>query len=579
MKSENEIRIVLGTKRYVGSTNQPIQIQLPLKGDLRNFVQGDRSIGVNLNEIFNDERQRSNIFRLTGKIVNIFNNEISGRTQYDPFKNNLFYTNSQESIQTNVWQGYPPYDEFSFIRENTVEGHIPYVSKSSTTYNWSIYTTYAFSSTTAQTMSYMDERKATPIINDGFNVTEGIPFVIENAVVNGKNLIYFYCGTNHNLEPGQYVKLNIKINNKDVFQVFDVGDGSYNSEKNVFSIYNLKYNTTDTFDGRYGNFRRIISLTNSGESLSRYYIRLHKIITSQDETFLTKMGFENNPFPIKRKLEYSGLTPNNTQRVCVKDGRQTYGYTINKDIDIENLMDNTGKPISELFLSVVNKGYVGWFNKPAPGLNSSIDIGWEFNFNETDLNYCWDHSSTNNKDNIPNETYQYNGNTFYYNKTPNVGDVIKGDFCEYNDIEQNEYVLSPIYHKYSYNTLLFSNSQVSNSLEPQLLDSTLPSGYAYKPHYSIPIRVYSDYIETANVDLRDFVPKYAFYSNNDEQFMWRDIYSYGYIDSDNRGIDQPFINGAHYAFKEILFLQYPMTRNTSLFYTGNINQPTVDNCE
>ena len=72
MRKQDDIRIVLGNKRYVGSSNQPVQIQLPLIGDRRNFVQGDRSNVVNLQDIFNTERQASNIFRLAGKIVNIF---------------------------------------------------------------------------------------------------------------------------------------------------------------------------------------------------------------------------------------------------------------------------------------------------------------------------------------------------------------------------------------------------------------------------------------------------------------------------------------------------------------------------
>ena len=41
---------------------------------------------------------------------------------------------------------------------------------------------------------------------------------------------------------------------------------------------------------------------------------VHKILSNSTNADITKMGFENNAFPIKRKLEYSGLTPNNIQR-------------------------------------------------------------------------------------------------------------------------------------------------------------------------------------------------------------------------------------------------------------------------
>lgn len=581
MRKQDEIRIVLGNKRFIGSSNQPVQVQLPLIGDRRNFVQGDRSNVVNLQDVFETERQSSNIFRLSGKIVNIFNNTISGRTQYTPFKNSLYYVNPTTSVTTNVWEGYPPYQEFGFIREDMVSGHLNFVPKSSTTYNWSIYTSYAFSSTTNQVMSYTDETYN--VTNTNFSVSEGVPFVIDTGVYNGKDLVYFYCGTNHNLTPGQFVKLNITINGKNVFQVYDVGDGTYNSEKRVFSVYNLKFDPTDIHTGKYGNFRRIITLTNSAETESRYYVRLHKIITGQDETFLTKMAFENNPFPIKRKLEYSGLTPNATQRVSVKDGRQTYGYTINKDIDITNLNDNTGKPIRELFISIVNKGYGGWFNKP-DSQPSAIDIGWDFNFTKTNINYWWTHNSSNNKDNIPVGSYIKSGKPFYYNKTLNVGDVIKGDFCEYNDIEQTEYVLSDLYHKYSFNPELFTPNHSDSGVASltgfySVIDTMLPPGYSYKPHYSIPIRVFSNYIEATDINQISQVPFHSYYSNNNEELIWRDVYTYGYTDSDGRGVNSPFINGAHYPFGDIIFLQHPMSRDTSGYFTNEINQPTTDDCE
>jgi hypothetical protein len=594
MRKQDDIRIVLGNKRYAGASNQPVQIQLPLKGDSRNFIQGDRTTLVDLQDIFEKERQKSTTFRIAGKIVNIFNNSVSGRTNYSPFKNSLYYINPQESISTGVWQGYPPYQEFEFIRESMIENHVPFISKSSTTYNWSIYTSYAFSSTTAQTMSYTSEKFN--VTNTNFQVHEGIPFVIDTGTFNGKDLVYFYCATSHNLTPGQYVKLNITINNKNVFQVYDVGDGTYGTEKNVFSIYDLKFDPNDIITGTYGNFKRIITLANSGESESRYYIRLHKILSSQDETFLTKMAFENNPFPVEKKLEYSALTPNNVQRVSVKDGRQSYGFTINKDLSVENLIDNNGKPITEFFITIINKGYGGWFNKPALNSSSAIDIGWKFNFTKDVNNQWWKHNSSVNKDNIPFNTYQIGGQGFFYNQTPNIGDMVKGDFCEYNNIEQKEYVLSDIHHKYSFNTNLFSSSQLNQNVVTIVggfggginlnfgnlfNDPEIPEGYIYKPHYSVPIRVFSDYIESTGLEQVSDAPFYSYYSNETQQFIWRDLYTYGYIDSDGIGINHPFINGAHYPFKEIIFLQYPIARSSNGM-VGDItiiNQPTNDNCE
>ena len=211
-------------------------------------------------------------------------------------------------------------------------------------------------------------------------------------------------------------------------------------------------------------------------------------------------------------------------------------------------------------------------------------------------NQWWKHDSSVNKDNIPFNTYQIGGQGFFYNQTPNIGDIVKGDFCEYNNIEQKEYVLSDIHHKYSFNTNLFSNSQLNQNVVTigggfgggislnfgnLFNDPEIPEGYIYKPHYSVPIRVFSDYIESTGLEQVSDVPFYSYYSNETQQFIWRDLYTYGYIDSDGIGINHPFINGAHYPFKEIIFLQYPISRSSNGM-VGDItiiNQPTNDNCE
>ena len=583
MSNENEILIVLGSERYASNTNKDVWIQPPLIGDRRTMVEGDRSVTVNQEELFNQERQESGTFRVSGKIVNVFNNTVSGKTTYEPYKNNLYYTNAIANATANTppnpsvaWEGYPQFEEFTFIRNKGIDGHVPFVSKSSTTYNWSIYLSYVFSSDTQQNMSYTSEQFN---VTNNFIASDGIPFVIETGVFNGKSLVYFYCGTKHNLKVGENVELYIPSNpnglgGRSVFEVYSVGDGSYGSEENVFTIYNLKFPTTETTTGTYGNFKRVANIQNSGETKSIYYVRLHKILTNSDDGNLLQAGFETNPFPVKQKLEYSALTPNQTQRVSVKDGSKSFSFSFDRDIEINPLVDNTGKPVTNLYVSVIERGYMGWFNPPALNQNGNLvglDIGWGFNFQKNDVDVWWDHNSTLNKDNIPVLSYEYpagGGQFFYYNDLLKIGDIIKGDFCEYNYMEQKEYVISPLYHKYSYNPIYFLDNSPLN----------YPSGYAYEPHYEVPIRMFSDYLEYGNRDQVENIPKYAWYSQYEETFIWRDLYTYGFIDGDNIGVDNPFINGAHYPFKNILFLQKPIQR-TNMVTTSLINEPTNDDCE
>lgn len=568
MGNENEIIYIPGSKRFKGNSDKDMFLQVPFKSTQKNYTQGDRTVLLNLAQRFDDERQASNRIRISGKLTNIINNSVSGKTTYTPFLNDLYYLNPESSVVNNVWQGYPQYKEFTFVREEGISGHTTYVPKSASTYNWNMYVSYPFSSDTQQKISYTNSRFG---ISVGETIiSDGIPFVIKNRFFNGKPLITFYCALNHNLSIGEYVKLNFSVNGKDTFAVFSVGDEYYNSEERVFSIYNVGYGNTNFLDDSVGTFKRIIDIKNSGETTSKYYVRLHKLLTDGEEVDLVKGGFENTSFTTRRKLEYSGLTPNNVERISYKQGNQVFTFSFDRDIDITGIKDNNNKPLTNLFVTVINKGYMGWFNKPYnQNSGSAIDIGWEFNFDSINEDTWWAHNSLSNKDNIPFDSYTIGANTFYYNRTLSSGHIIKGDICEWNDYEQKETVISPIYHKYSFNPLLFQNN---SSLEQ-------PSGYAYKPHYDIPIKSFSDYVETGNRNEVDGIPTYSYYSENDRQWRWRDLYPYGFIDGDGVGVDTPFINNSHYPFKQILFLQTPILRNTEGIYYQDIKQPIIDDCE
>ena len=569
MGNQNEIIYIPGSKRFKGNSDKDVLIQVPFESTQKNYTQGDRTVLLNLAQRFDDERQLSNTVRVSGKISNIINNSVSGKTTYTPFLNDLYYLNPEQSVINNVWQGYPQYKEFTFIREEGISGHTTYIPKSASSYNWNIYVSYPFSSDTTQKIRYYSSR---------FNVSagdtiisDGIPFIIRNRFFNGKPLISFYCATQHNLSVGEYVKLSFSVNGKDTFPVFSLGDEYYDSEEVVFSIYDVGYDSLEFLDNNTGTFKRIININNSGETTSKYYVRLHKLLTDGDEVDLVKAGFENTAFINRRKLEYSGLTPNKVERISNKQGGQAFTFSFDKDINITGLKDNNLKPVTDLFVTIINKGYMGWFNKPYnPNTDTSgIDIGWEFNFNSVNVDDWWNHASVENKDNIPFETYTLQGNNFYYNQSLKAGHVIKGDICEWNYYEQKETVLSPIYHKYSFNSSVFQN------------DSTpeFPSGYSYKPHYQVPIRAFSDYIETGNKNEVTGIPEYSYFSQSDNLWRWRDLYPYGYVDNDGIGVDNPFINNSHYPFKSIIFLQTPILRNTSGIYYQEINDPIIDDCE
>jgi len=574
--SLGEVRILRNQDRFKGAPEQDYLIQVPLESQGREIIEGDRNVYLSQTSQFEEERQSSNIFRIGGKIVNIFDNGVSGFTSYTPFGNNLFYINgveaktinsNQNPPQINAWKGYVQFDEFTFYRTTGIPGHIPFYNKSASTYNWNIYVSYPVSGDSQQQMRYENTQFSAVTY---FQAGDGVPFVIKNTNPDGKSLVTFYCGVPHNLQIGEFVELSVTSNGTNYFQVESLGDQYYGSDEKIFSIYNIGY--TALTDNTTGTFKRVLDINNTGETTSQYYVRRHKILTSESDYDLTKLGFENNAFSNRKQVEYSALTPNGVTRISVKDGSQTCGFTITKDIDTSLLLDNQGRPLSELFVTIIEKGYMGYFNKPYANGYPGLLIGWDMNFLDGKDDIWWDSSSPTNKDlGLKTSFYNFSGRTFYYNDSLNVGDIISGDFCEWNDFSMTETVLSNMVHKFSYNPLLFTNSSPLN----------FESGYYYQPHFSVPIRAYSTYIEVGDKETVDLIPDWAFYSNTERQWRWRDLYPYGYIDTEGVGVDSPFLNDAHYPFSDILFLQVPTSfyRNINRPLVEYIVDPFIDGCE
>jgi hypothetical protein len=91
------------------------------------------------------------------------------------------------------------------------------------------------------------------------------------------------------------------------------------------------------------------------------------------------------------------------------------------------------------------------------------------------------------------------------------------------------------------------------------------------------LRVYSDYIENGTPGEIVGIPDYSYYSSTNNQFIWRDIYSYGFVDGRNLGVNYPFLNGTHYPFKNIIFRIIP--EGTNYIEQTIIPDPLIDFCE
>ena len=564
----NKYTLIPSGMRYKGAPSLDEEISLTLQEQSQELTEYDRTSTLNLAQIYDDERQTSTIFRPTFKITYLYDNTYTGTTTYLPFEYNLYYSDPVSSKQSGVWRGFPQYYEFDFYRPNVGDNHFQYKAKSAYTYNWTYYITYPYENDSNRQLTYY----STTNNNVNWTASSGIPFSITNNTQNGNGLVSFICIAPHGLTTGQYVELSLTYRDSNIFQVYSIGNGLFGSDKYVFNLFNIGFTGATFSNGTIGTFRRVINPDNLTETRSKYYVKKYKVLTNVTDLAVTKAGFEKNVFGEEKKLEFSSITPNNVTRISQKSSSNAYDVTSNYDLDLANLLDNQKRPINEISLTIVNRGYSGYFNQPFNGVG--LKQGWEFNLSKT-INPWWDLNNQRSNTNIPVSAYTLTSGatkTFYYNTDLKVGDVMDGDFCEWNDYEQVERVVSPYYHKIKFNQNVFQTTSNFSTNSP---------GYYYKPHNSMVLRVFSDYIETAELGLIDNVPSWAFYSTTDQEFRWRDIYTYGFIDNLRRGVNYPYLNSAQYPYTQVIFRLIPEGIN----YNDNLDgfdfaiKPLIDECE
>lgn len=597
MAQENDVKIVLGSLRYKSAPEASYQLNVPLKQNSKLNIEFDRNQNINLVDVFNREREKSTTFRPTTKITFLFKNTYVGETNYTPFKENLYYVNSLDAsrqacngnAQSVYWSGYPLYNEFDLVRTDNdtdgytqpnTNGHINFVSNSATSYNWNYFVSYPYQNVNKSLFAI--EPKTQQALY--WNANDGIPFIIDQSSSNGQPYITFRSVCKHGLSLGEFVELSFSYDGENIFEVSSLGDGTFGSEEYIFNIANIGYSGT-TFDtGVKGTAKKVLDPDNPDETRSEYYVRKHKILTNTGDAVVVNAGFELNPFKVIKQYEPSGLTPNFVSRISTKEGSQSYNLSFSRDISIENLIDNQQRPVSELFFTFQWIGYLGWTSKPsypiAPATKTrALRQGFEFNLPTINgqPNDWW----TNNPQNInPSSftdiqvnSYVKQGRTFYYNKSLKSGDTIDGDFCEWNDLEYSERVVSEIYHKITYNENVFDINITGESI------AVNPLGFYYKTHFPLQIKAFSTYIEEGDAENTTNIPNYAVFNKSENSFIWRDIYQYGFIDNDGVGVDYPFLNGAHYPYRNTIFRLIPEGSTTALSTLNTVSQPTIDECE
>ena len=384
------------------------------------------------------------------------------------------------------------------------------------------------------------------------------------------------------MDNGQGTTYTLRDN---TLPVYTLGDGTRNSSDKIFNLL-MPQGTVVGFPElpplSMGTMRRQTNRANV-ESISSYYVRVNKILTEVSDAVLDDCGFEEGVFPDVKQVDR--ITPRAECRISVKNAYPSYLYSFNKDIDVKTLRDNLSRPLTNLYVTIFLRNNLGYFNYPPK-------YGWEWNFPltymDTSISGVGDAASVpmpfgpvgpntvrgSVADPQPSGPIvdQPPGSVLFRGSELRVGDLLRGDFCEYNAEELKERVISEIQHQFSWNGSVFMMGQTTPDGE---------KGYIYKPHYEVPIRRFSTYIEFGDPQKVIEVPDWAEYWEREKTWRWRDLWEIGFIDG-GHGVDYPFMNNAQYPSRIIPFYvqkQIRVESDGSVTGTTTINDIIIDDCE
>lgn len=210
---------------------------------------------------------------------------------------------------------------------------------------------------------------------------------------------------------------------------------------------------------------------------------------------------------------------------------QQYSFIVNFEVDIRDMVDGLGFPITEL----------GLYVEYQPSTNGVGD-----------------------PETMETTTYNITGGTIIQNFTPiplNIGDTIVGDVIEYN---------KPLFQQTNF---LNPSTNKESILEQFIItpyEDTTGSGtgtgelkWKYRPILPIRLRFFENEVRRANTGSTDYelvsnIPSYATPIDADGNYVWRNLLDNGFFDPiDEIGVSFPFINQRHYVFNNIVFKVQP----------------------
>jgi len=553
--------------------NDDTYLKINISTKERLLPPDEKNKTVNAGERFEIERNRSKYYRIIGSInptvsnalFNLADSAKANKYTWSTFNDILFLDTSypkdndvadktdytyQLSLKNNLvemdgWFGHfnpdktrsgfcdffdmePKRERFSFIPDMAPYHPTPAQIADSTTQvkNWELTITYPASADTQHYMVY------SPTTGNGLLIVDKVVSNVATRPMTG-----FGVACKHNLKIGDIVKITGSTGFDGKHVVIRTGLDNGDMKDNYFV---LDLPNTGVID----NDTRMVKVVNDIES--QYYFRKFKKIKTKHSPVIETDDYETYGLGFSENIYYDKITQ----------------FVFNEDIDVSDLTDNLGRPLSEIFLSIIKTDSNNLFTN----ISSGLETPFFDNFNNYggNFNYLRDLPVINKIHNgvqlttgtpLPFVSYKplelnvlVSNNLFY------------GDLVEFSNNDLIEVVLADVHHRF--NTASRETPTTLNEvsrLQPSattLITETITlgprqEGYYYKAHHKFKIRDFSTYIETGDAATGD-MPTYAI-DLGDGRFVWRDLLDLGFSEINVKPLDYPFLNGTHYLYDNLCF--------------------------
>ena len=562
---EKTNKILLNSQRLPDNVNVTTQVQLGLENSNKPLPLNDIDTTVDQYEQFLKERKESSLYRFYGVIKPIISNTIFNENVkiYEDQNNEIKAKKilSAGVFEKDGWIGYyndePNEDALQFNdNKSALCDFFPFdpgydrlrMLDSDGKQNYLLKITYPFGS--------RDDIKLVKN-NAGVTIKDGIPIIEKFSIeLNGRLYTGFRTAMNHGLSEGDRIQLinfidltspnTLNLTTK-FYRVFKLGNVTNNKKLRTFVI---DVNPSDiNFTKGTSTVKRVVK-----DKPSQYYVRKFKSITVDYKDY--------DLYPAAYGVTYYN--------------DDVAAFNFKTDIDVKNLTDNLGRPISELYLTIVKNDRdsdatsinTQYWNNVINNSNLSstittnpdgstrfwtkISAGYDLE-NDVEINY----NIRSYKD--PN----YVSSEYFENIDESDTDF-DGDIVEYNENTLIERRLESVYHRVNTIYREYLNSIDSNKENKN-------EGYIYSPFNLIQIREFANYINPV-VNLQSIINKFNITTLSEIEelrksfqipdyatqiapnvYKWRDLLDIGFIDNSGGGVDYPFESGAHYIYLDKRF--------------------------